>query len=70
MQWITATIVLHNLIIDIKGVEGTCRELEDSDTGGEDGQGADGSCDEDEDEDGDGDSLAVRKRKQLIAELL
>ena len=69
MRWITTTIILHNLIIDIEGVEGTRREWEDSGTSEEDGQGANRSHGE-EDEDEDKDSLGVRKRNQLVAELL
>ena len=69
MPWITVTIILHNLIIDIEAAEGIQREWEDRNTGEEDRLDGDRSDGEDEDEDG-GDDPAVRKRNQLIAELL
>lgn len=68
MQWITVTIILHNLIIDIEGSEGFHTQWEDDNTG-EDGQGNIRSYGE-EDEDEDEDDPAVRKRNQLVAELL
>jgi hypothetical protein len=70
LQWITVTIILHNLIIDIKGSEGICTEWEDGNAGG-DMQGASGLHNgEDEGEDKNEDDPAVQKRNQLIAELL
>ena len=75
MRWILVAIILHNLIIDIEGSDGTNREWEDGDTRGNNGRGDDEAT-ENEDEDGNGngkgndDSPAVKKRNRLIAELL
>jgi hypothetical protein len=70
LQWITVTIILHNLIIDIEGSEGIRTEWEDGNATG-DRQGASGSHDEEgEGEDENEDDPAVQKRNQLIAELL
>lgn len=67
MRWITVTIILHNLIIDVEGAEGIYREWEDGDAG-EGGEQGNSLGDEDEGE-GEGDAAAT-KRNQLIAELL
>ena len=73
MRWISVAIILHNLIIEINGTEGTRREWEDYNTEGS-GQGNenDGGSGEGDDDDGDDDddNPAVSKRNQLIAELL
>ena len=70
MQWITVVIILHNLIIDIKGSEGIRTEWEDGNAGEGDGQGNERVHDNDDSEDEDEDDPAVRKRNQLIAELI
>lgn len=67
MQWISVAIILHNLIIEIDSIEGDRREWEDSNTGADGGQDNDGPTDE---EDKEEDDPTVRKRNQLIGELL
>lgn len=73
MRWISVSIILHNLIIDINGTEDFHREWEDGSGGGNGTQGDDdmqGDHGPSEDEDEDEDDPAVSKRNQLIAELL
>lgn len=70
MQWITVVIILHNLIIDIEGSEGIRTEWEDSNAGEGNRQGDERVNDEDNSEGEDEDEPAVRKRNQLIAELI
>lgn len=69
LRWVTVTIILHNLIIDIEGTEGTHTNWEDGNPQEEDEQGNSQSDDEDEDSE-DEDDPATRKRNQLIGELL
>jgi hypothetical protein len=67
MQWISVAIILHNLIIEIDSIEGDRGEWEDSNTGADGGQDNDGPTEEEDEEE---DDPAVRKRNQLIGELL
>jgi hypothetical protein len=62
MQWISVAIILHNLIIEIDGVEDIHEEWEGS-NGRADGEHGDDGPTEDDDP-------AVSKRNQLIGELL